>query len=104
MRYKKDSAKKDKKEGGRIRAVVTEGRFSALGNGHLFRELLSVKHLPRSLSFLCILDNMYYTFFVVVFHAWQTTLAHHNYRLVFSSSDGPRPVLETGTPPVAPAV
>ena len=43
-------------------------------------------------------------FVVVFFHAWKTTLAHHNYRLVFSSSDGPRPVLETGTLPVAPAV
>ena len=103
MRYKKDSAKKYKKRGG-IRAVITESRFLALGNFHLFRELLSVNHPPRSLSFLCILDNMYYTFFVVFFLDWQTTLAHHNYRLVFSSLDEPRPVLETGTPPVAPVV
>ena len=45
MRYKKDSAKQKHKEKEKIRAVVTEGRFSALGNGHFFRETLSVKHL-----------------------------------------------------------
>ena len=34
---------KTKREGEKIRAVVIEGRFSALGNVHFFRELLCVK-------------------------------------------------------------
>ena len=45
MRYKKHSAKQKHKEKEKIRAVVTEGRLSALGNGHFFREGLSVKNL-----------------------------------------------------------
>ena len=86
---------KDKKRRGtKIRAVVTEVRFSALGKAS---NLDIFPSCAFSIIYIILL-------FVVFFHAWQTTLAHHNYRLVFSSSDEPRPVLETGTPLVAPTV